>query len=90
MDSIYNIKYKIRRVRCWLTRHDINIGIIELYEDDWCRFCDEINPLDYPEWGIAQYPHRVYDWFCLRGWEWFDKLDWWMMDRLRLPFWWEF
>ena len=92
-ETHWRLKNRIKRIGCWFVDHDIvwPDEIERFYgQADYCPKCY----MDGPEEAntLPTYLNRIYVWFVLRDWEWFERLDDWLMNNYnkRLPSWWEY
>jgi len=81
----YQCKYRLGRLKCILTDHDIRPSF---FADYYCARCDIRNPED--KVTLFRLLNHRYCWLVGAEWEWFDKLDNWLCERYHMPSWWEY
>jgi len=82
--------WRVRGVRCLLTRHDVCWGDSYTDEPDWCTRCWRSEPNEECTlWNLA---HNSYVWL-IEHWKGFERFaDWLWESKFRrwLPSWWEY
>jgi len=79
-------KYKLCRLKCLLTDHDIDFS---LYTNKYyCKRCGTRNPED--KLTLYRLLNHCYIWLVSKEWDWFDRLDNWLCEKYRMPVWWEY
>jgi len=79
-------KYKLKRLKCLLTDHDVSFG--QYAEECYCRRCGMRSPED--RLTLFRLLNHRYCWLVSKEWNWFDRLDEWLCEKYRMPRWWEY